>query len=309
MYTSVTYFPESNTFIAGEHMYKPDNWEKLEKHTGEIEPIGTINLDAQCLEPSLMKLVETYCRVKKLQQDRLCLDRMFSSPSLNGLESAKHSKNRFWPQNASDSYAVPFSLTYSMPTTEILPSDVTSALLDKRECKARAALQQLKHHYRKDKDGKVRFRQTEVPVNNDVQRITKPFEGGTYCNAKTLCEINECRTAFQDAFGLKLSYVACSVNTARALAWDTPMYEEIESAPGIGMVCEFPCMSGVQMVASVMCQNNVLYAATKYALLKHEGPKIINRNHVVLDCNIYGCAHEDPHTDEPLGFIVDLQTV
>ena len=312
MYEAVTYFPDINAFVEGDHTSKPPNWERLEMPSVEVYPIGTVKLDVRCDNPGMMKLIQTYGRVMKLQQDRLCLDRMFSSPSLGRLESDKHWEIPFDSQNA-DSYDVPDILTYAMPGSESLSSDIVNALLLKRERKAFDPLQLLGRHYRKDGDGEMKFRLAAAPTDNDVQRISNPVDRYTYDNTDTLREILECRAAFEDTFERRLTSIACSLNTAAKLTWCTPMYEKIESACGtIGTVCEFPGMGDVRMVASGICPHNVLYAASEHALLKHEGPKIISQSQpgiqAVRDFNLYKGAHEDPSEDRTLGFIIDLQT-
>ena len=337
MYAAVTYFPELDAFIAGDHMFKPDNWGSLEMRSVEIESMGTVNFDARCANHGMMELVKTYCRVKKHQQDRLYLDYMFDDPCLDKPGSDWHDKILFDSQNASDSCDVPFDMINSKPGSENFALDVDNALLRKREHKAQVALQRLGYHYQKDGDGKRKFRRTTAPADNCVQRISKPvyrdiYENVPSCvwlklgkkisiptyrsiydNKKTRGEILECCAAFKDMFERPITSIACSTIIAANLTNGTSVDEKIKSAAGtIGTTCEFPDMKGVRMVASAMCPNNVIYAASKHALLKYEGPKIIRqsqpKSQTVCDSNLYRCAHEDPSEDRTLGFIIDLQT-
>ena len=312
MCAAVTYFPELDAFIADEHMSKPDNWKSLEMRSREIEPIGTVNFDARCANYSMMKLILTYCRVKKFQRERLYLDRMFNDPD-SGKETDGQGETPFELQNSADTYEVPVDLINSTLSKDNPTLDIENVLLRKRERKAQVALQRLRYHYQKDGDGKMKFRRPTAPVNNDVQRISNPVPCYAHDSAKTLREIHECRAAFEDTFKRRLTSIACYRGTADKLICGTHMYKKIESASDIGMVCEFPDMEYVRMVASAVCPRNVLYAASEHALLKYEGPKIIRQtqpsSQTVRDFNLYRCAHEDPSEDRTLGFIIDLQTM
>lgn len=336
MYPAVTYFPELDAFIADEHMSKPDNWESLEMRSVEIEPIGTVNFDARCANYSMMKPILTYCRVKKFQRERLYLDRMFDDRD-SGKETGGQGETLFELQNSADTYEVPVDLINSTRSKDNPTLDIENVLLRKRERKAQVALQRLRYHYQKDGDGKMKFRRTTAPTDNGVQRISKPAYRDIYENApsnvwlkfgkkisiptyrsiydnkKTRGEILECCAAFKDMFERPITSIACSTITAANLTNSTSVDEKIKSAAGtIGTVCEFPDMKNVRMVASAMCPNNVIYAASKHALLKHEGPKIIRQSQsgirIAYDSNQYKCVHEDPYEDGTLGFIIDLKT-
>ena len=310
MNAAVTYFPKDNAFVAGDYTFKPDNWGKLEMISLEVEPGCTVNFDVQCGDPTLMRLAKTYCRMK-LQQKQPYLDCMFDDQDLDRLESDGRDEILFELQKSADTYDL-----HVGSTSDALPinlSDVANAWLYRREQLALIALEQLEHHYQKNaKDDAMRFRLTAAPANDSIQRISNPANR-SHDKCKALIEISECRVAFMNTFKRPLDRVACSLDTATELTRGTPTYDEIESAVGTnGMVCPLPCMEGTTMVIATACPRNVLYAASKYALLKYEGPKIISQNqsgiHTVRDLNLHKCAHEDPSGNETLGFIIDLHT-
>lgn len=215
----------------------------------------------------------------------------------------KYSRIPFDLQNTMNSYAVPHDLSANK-YFEALPKDISCALNTRAEC-ALTALEQLPSYYIKDaSDDAAKFQTTATESN--AQRIR-------HSRAEALTEIEDCRSAFERAFGLRLTRFACSLNTAITIAGNMmPEPTFFEKACRNGGVCPFPGMPNATMAISTECPDDVLYAVSgvSRSLLQAEGPKIIKQNQsgtcTVLDYYQYKCVHEDATTDHPFGYKIDL---
>lgn len=195
-----------------------------------------------------------------------------------------------------------------------------------RENEAKAALNQLKYHYRKDATGGAKFTPTRAPTDNNTQRISNPntlAAGNVHSDYKVVNEIQDMRNAFMEEFDAILTHFACSPRTAMQLAqntWTEPnTIFNVEAYRTNGGVRPFPGLSDATMVISQVLDDSVLYAASKpnNVLIKAEGPKITKTwednsrwtmQTATADFHQYKCAHEDLTFDRKFGVIVDLHT-
>ena len=319
------------TFVAGEHTSAPTGWAEFETRVLESGPMKGAHYDVRCSDPAHMSLIQTYGSVHELRRRRSPLDSMFTGVLFDGLLGTQRvyanmadQTGRFRSQGgASRTYAdVAFDLRAAASTVrpdllkdirpESGPADPRRALFRERNQRALASLTQLKYHYRKDASGDLRFSR-RIPADNDIQRISNPGPYDGRPNVKMLGEIQECRLDLSTQV-MPVDRFACSLNTATQIIQHTDTkHEDVLKAYGTGEALRpFPGLAEGIMVISDACPDGVLYAASKRALLKAEGPKIIRQDrsgtHTVLDFFQYKCAHEDLHAGRPLGCIIDLQT-